>query len=58
MEKLILQCKVNGELQIEAKLQTLLDEFVSLNEEKSVSNKFEELLILTLRSLQPVVRWM
>ena len=47
MEKLILQCKVNEDEQIEAKMPTLLDEFISLNEEKSVSKTLEEVLSFT-----------
>ena len=44
MEKLILQCKVNREEQIEAKLLTLIDEFIPLNEDKFVSKTLEEVL--------------
>ena len=52
MEKLILQCKVNEDEQIEGKLPTLLDEFISLNEEKSVSKTLEEVLSFTAHALE------
>ena len=47
MENFILQCKVNGEEQIESKLPTLHDEFKYLNEAESVSNTLEKLLDFT-----------